>query len=180
MKEEKTNWLVVIVFVLVFSAIFSYVFHKAMQPRKITTKDTKSIEHNTESWESEGIPAIIDMKIITIIESSNNPNAVSPVGARGLCQIMQGTWKECNEKLGYNWGWDEAFDKEKNLIIGTYYINKRIPQMLKYYKIEDNYKNRLMAYNWGIGNVKFYYENKKDIPIETQNYIKKYNKIYYN
>jgi hypothetical protein len=47
-------------------------------------------------------------------------------------------------------------------------MNKRIPQMLKALKIEDTTRNRLIAYNWGVGNI------GKKLPKETEDYLKKY------
>ncbi len=122
----------------------------------------------------------IDMKRIATIESSNNPKAINKkTGARGLCQLMKPTWEEITRKMGVNYSWDDALDSAKNLEVATYYFNVEIPRLLKYYKIEDNVINRLVAYNWGIGNLKKIYEknNKKiyqKLPQETKNYIIKY------
>jgi len=120
---------------------------------------------------------VIDINKIIKIESSGNPKALNKrSGARGLCQIMRLTWFECCSRLNYDWSFDEAYDPVKNVIIGEYYINKRIPQMLKYYNIPDNIDNRLISYNWGIGNLDKARRSygKINLPKETQNYIKKY------
>ena len=124
----------------------------------------------------------IDMKAIVSIESSGNPRAVNKKsGARGLTQIMKGTWEECVKRMGHSdWTWDDAFDPKKNLAVGTYYANTRIPEMLKTYKIPDNIETRIAAYNWGIGKLnKTYkkYDSKwiEHIPTETKDYIWKYN-----
>jgi soluble lytic murein transglycosylase-like protein len=120
----------------------------------------------------------IDIKKIIQIESSGNPNAHNKrTNARGLCQIRRLTWYECCSRLKHDWSFEEAFDPVKNVIIGEYYMNKRIPQMLKAFNIPDNTDNRLIAYNWGIGNLdkarKSY--GKIKLPRETQRYIEKYN-----
>lgn len=115
----------------------------------------------------------VDMKKIASIESSNDPKAEnSRTGARGLTQIMQPTWEEMVEKMGVDWSWDEAFDADKNLRVGMYYMNIEIPRLLRHYNIEDTVENRLVAYNWGVGNL-----SKVGIegaPQETVDYIKKY------
>jgi hypothetical protein len=123
------------------------------------------------------IPAVMDMDIIIDIESSCNPDTKdSPSGARGLCQIMPSTWKECTKRMGVDWSWEvDAHDAEKSLKVGTYYINTRIPQMIKYYKLPDTFKSRIIAYSWGIGNLRKYDAGKvTELPKETSDYINKY------
>lgn len=115
----------------------------------------------------------INIDSIISIESSNNPNTPdSPKGARGLMQIMRPTWEEITKKLGVDWPWEEANDSKKNRVVGEYYMNVEIPRLLKHYKIEDTLENRLAAYNWGVGNLR--YNDWRDAPPETINYIKKY------
>lgn len=115
----------------------------------------------------------IDLKKIAKIESSNNPEAEnSRTGARGLHQIMEPTWNEMVLKMGVDWEWDEAFDAEKNTKVAEYYMNTEIPRLLKHFGIEDTVENRLAAYNWGIGNLR--YNEYYDAPQETIDYIKKY------
>jgi len=123
--------------------------------------------------EPEAEKVSVDMKKIVSIESSNNPKAENErSGARGLTQIMKSTWEEIVQKMGEDWSWDEAFDREKNLAVGTYYMNVEIPRLLKHYGIADTIENRLAAYDWGVGNLQ---KNEwNDAPQETVNYIKKY------
>jgi len=115
----------------------------------------------------------IDMNKIGQIESSNNPKAENKrSGARGLCQIVKSTWLETTKKMGVMWSWDSAFNEEANKKVADYYMNKEIPRLLRYYKIDDTIENRLAAYNWGAGNL-----SRKGIekaPQETVNYIEKY------
>ncbi len=122
----------------------------------------------------------ISMDKIYSIESSNNPNAVNPSGAKGYGQLMKKTWEDCVKEMGKNWNYDtDWMNKEKNKSVSEYYMNTKIPKMLKHYGIPDEIDTRLAAYNWGIGNLnncyKEYKENwKKFIPQETKNYIIKY------
>lgn len=114
----------------------------------------------------------IDMNKIYQIESSNNPKAFNKGSkARGLGQITPIVLKEWNNfhpKETHTS--DDLYDSSTNKKIAHWYMNKRIPQMMKRLKIEDTTENRLIAYNAGIGRV------GKILPTETANYIKKYNK----
>lgn len=116
----------------------------------------------------------IDMERIAQIESGGDPKAENRrTGARGLCQIMKPTWEECTKLMGKDWSWEEAFDSEKNRTVADFYMNVRIPQMLKFYKIENTIENRLAAYNWGVGNLAR--KGLENAPQETIDYIEKYN-----
>lgn len=123
------------------------------------------------------IPCIIQ------IESSGNPNAVSQDGCIGLMQVSLSAYDEFYQKacreLGRKMAYDprELFDPEFNQVVGTWYVNVRIPEMLQAYKIPDTINNRLIAYNWGIGNLRKYLQGKKTMPKETRNYIAKYHKL---
>jgi len=112
----------------------------------------------------------VDMNKIYFIESSNNPNAYNKKSkARGLGQITPIVLKEWNNfhpsKTVVE---DDLFNPEVNKQIANWYMNERIPAMLKYFKKEDTVMNRLIAYNAGIARV------GKVLPSETSNYIKKY------
>lgn len=113
------------------------------------------------------------MDIIIQIESGGNPNAYNKEsGAIGLCQITPIVLKEWNESGQLRFLERGLYKPEVNRPIGDWYMNTRIPQMLKAYKIPDTIDNRLWAYNAGIGNVK-----KGRLPKETRNYIRKYHKL---
>jgi len=120
------------------------------------------------------------MEKISAIESSHNPNAISPAGARGQYQIMEGTWNECVDMMGKDWNYHQCWnDPVKNRAVGEYYFFKRIPQMLKAYNIPDTTETRLACYNGGIGRVVKAYRKdpanwKQHLPNETQNYIVKF------
>jgi soluble lytic murein transglycosylase-like protein len=61
------------------------------------------------------------------VESRFNPEAVSPVGARGLMQLMPGTANYLAELIGWE-GRPDAFDPEFNIAAGTFYVAKLIDQ----------------------------------------------------
>lgn len=127
-------------------------------------------------------PAKIDIAKIIQIESSGKTNAVSPVGAAGLMQVMPKTWEDIAKKIGKYQGFDQwKFNEEANVAIGSYYMNTEIPKMLKSFGLPDIVDTRLAAYNWGIGNLnkayKQYGDNwKNHLPEETKNYLKRYYK----
>lgn len=112
-------------------------------------------------------------------ESNFDYQAVSPVGAIGLMQIMPGT----SEWLGTNP--DTLVKPEVNISLGCYYDR----WLINRFEDIDLYYTRinlmLSSYNWGIGNVKRTY--KKDIinlflrlPDETFNYIFRIHKQHIN
>lgn len=114
----------------------------------------------------------IDLKIIAQIESSGNPLAHNVrSGARGLHQITKICLEEWNNyHPRQRRVVSDLFDAKINTKIASWYINERIPQMLRHYKKADTTENRLIAYNAGIS----YVVSGKKLPTETVNYIKKY------
>ena len=111
-------------------------------------------------------------------ESSFNPYAQSLAGARGLMQITRPTWDWiCRDFLKVSWSFDEdAFDTEKNIIVGTRFL-AWIKDYLNKHENEWNasYDDLLLAcYNAGPGTVK---KCGFRIPPfkETQNYVSKIN-----
>ncbi|SHF42222.1 soluble lytic murein transglycosylase [Modicisalibacter ilicicola DSM 19980] len=81
-------------------------------------------------------------------ESAFNNEAVSPVGARGLMQLMPGTAAQVSRQLGIGRpSLDELFDPETNIRLGSTYIR----DMLKRYN--GNRLAATAAYNAGPGRV---------------------------
>jgi hypothetical protein len=88
-------------------------------------------------------------------ESNGDPNAVSPVGAKGLMQFMPATAKEYGiDPLVPEQAIDGAGRYMKTLLSST-----------------GNVRDAVGAYNWGIGNVKR--KGMNNAPEETRNYIDK-------
>ena len=146
---------------------------------------TASALGSPEAQAKEPVSAVsqrqdINIDTIATIESNNNPKAVNRrTGARGLCQLMKPTWDEMAKELNVANDWDLAFNGAKNKTVAEYYINVKIPKMLKHFKIPDSVQARLAAYNWGIGNVNASYKKNGNswidhLPKETSDYIKKY------
>jgi soluble lytic murein transglycosylase-like protein len=111
----------------------------------------------------------LDLETIQHIESGGNPRAVSKAGARGLYQIMPVVLQEYNKMTGSSFTTDDLFNPDVNEQIAVWYLAKRIPKMLKHYKLPVTVENILWAYNAGIGNVV-----KGRLPAETKRYLQKY------
>ena len=89
------------------------------------------------------IDPMLIFSVITV-ESSLNKNAVSPMGARGLMQLLPATAKSISEEMGvaYN-GHKTLNDVRTNINLGTYYLSKLSE------KYNNNMKLYLAAYNYG-------------------------------
>ncbi len=109
-------------------------------------------------------------------ESSFQPEAKSPMGARGLMQIMPETGKWIAEKLKVEFDEEKLDDPRYNIEFGTYYLSYLL----------DHFSEKevaLAAYNGGIGNVTKWLKDESmskdgktldDIPFdETRYYVKK-------
>ncbi len=98
-------------------------------------------------------------------ESAFNKDAHSPVGARGLMQIMPQTGRQIAKDLNERWsGKNSLYNPVKNLKYGSYYYQKLLNQF------DGNYALALAAYNAGPSRVKKWLPDESipaDIWIET-------------
>ena len=119
---------------------------------------------------------LIILSIIAQIESNNNPTAYNPkTQAVGLYQITPICLKEYNSYHKTKYTKKDLFNPKINKKIAFWYLNKRIPQMLKYYGYKITVENILICYNWGIGNfIKWKQGRIKKLPKETRDYLRKY------
>lgn len=83
-------------------------------------------------------------------ESAGNPQAVSNCGAKGLMQIMPGTYIEAGGAPG------KIFDPEQNILAGCEYLRRLFNSLdgLGIPTEEERYKCALAAYNGGRGYIK--------------------------
>lgn len=79
-------------------------------------------------------------------ESTFDPKATSPKGAQGLMQLMPATGRQLWDQFGFDGEYD-PFDKEKNLLIGTTYLNQQLRDF------GGDTRLALAAYNAGPGRV---------------------------
>ncbi len=109
-----------------------------------------------EASAREGIDATL-VKAVAQAESSLNPNAVSPAGAKGLMQLMDATARSL--------GVADPFDPVQNVAGGAKYLK----QLLSRYG--GDVRRALAAYNAGPGTVDRY----GGIPpyAETQTYVQR-------
>ncbi len=101
----------------------------------------------------------LDPKLIAAVvqaESGFNAQAVSPVGAQGLMQLMPATAAE----LGVR----DAFNPEQNIQAGSRYLKRLLD------RYDGDTGLALAAYNWGMGNLERHPER---MPQETINYVAK-------
>ncbi len=109
-----------------------------------------------DAAEKYGIPENL-IKSVIRTESAGKHDAISPVGAKGLMQLMDGTAGDM--------GVSDSLDPEQNIMGGTKYLKFLMD------RFDNDTETALAAYNAGPGNVDKY----GGVPPfnETQNYIKK-------
>lgn len=99
-------------------------------------------------------------------ESNYDVHALGGAGEIGLFQLLpQGAIAEYNQRVrrqAESWYWDV----QNNIHVGAWFVGKRIPELLKYYKKSITINNVLWAYNAGIGNL-----NNGNLPLSTEDYI---------
>lgn len=115
---------------------------------------------------------LIDLRAIMKIESHGDVKAFNRhSGARGLYQVTPIVVKEWNafhpEERFTN---EDMFNAQRNYKVAEWYLNTRIPQMLRHFGKPVNVENVLISYNAGIS----YVVKGKELPEETSNYLQKY------
>lgn len=115
-------------------------------------------------------------------ESNWDINAVSPVGAQGLTQLMPGTAVEV--------GVTDPFDPEQSLLGGAQYLNlvkawvlSAAPELAA--TPNELWPAILASYNWGIGNWRNAYRQHGDswlcyVPEETELYVARVSPAFHN
>lgn len=137
--------------------------------KHLILSSTPSIKFYADLLVEEGLP--IDLVVLPLMESGNNPNAKSPKNALGLWQFMPST--------GRDWGLSSShgIDDRRNAIKAT----RAAIRYLNYLHKEFNDWNLVLAaYNWGMGNVRKALKqgllknnriNLNLLPRETANYL---------
>ena len=119
------------------------------------------------------------LKAQCITESNLNPNAISPVGAKGLAQFMPPTFAEWWDKT---WGLKgipkgDPSNPEISISLQAAYMRALMDAF------KDDYRAALAAYNWGWGRVKTHMKTYgaltlDKLPQETSDYILRYDRNY--
>ena len=115
----------------------------------------------------------VNLRTIAYIESGNNAKAYNEqTKATGLYQITPICLADYNyfAKAG-QYTLSDMFDVYRAKLVATWYIEKRIPFLLKKYNHEVTVRNVLIGFNCGVKCV------GKPLPKETSDYIKKYDMI---
>ena len=100
-------------------------------------------------------------------ESAFSPNAQSGVGAKGLGQFMDPTWREWGK--GHN-----VFNPEANIDAQARYMRWLLNRV-------TTWECAFAAYNWGIGNVLRVWQDpnwKQRLPQETKDYLERIERYY--
>lgn len=115
----------------------------------------------------------VNLDHIARIESNFNARAYNRhSGARGMYQVTLVCLDDYNQFHKAKISKNELFLAARCREVADWYLNMRIPQLLRKYGKEVNISNQLWAYNAGIGRVV-----KGIKPVETKRYIKKYYKL---
>ena len=114
--------------------------------------------HISEASRRFGVPTAL-IRAIMRNESAGDVRAVSSAGARGLMQIMPGTWDEL--RLRWSLGRD-PFDPRDNILAGTAYLRE----------LHDRFGSPgfLAAYNAGPARYEAYLAGRP-LPAETRAYV---------
>lgn len=142
-----------------------------LQP-EIAENPVKMPENSDFSSQIVDITALVDR--IIQVESSGNPKATSPVGARGLMQIMPRSWQEWSVKaLGREVPFDQAYDPDLNVQVGTAYLQWIQNTLRSWMGKEPGVEHVLSAYNGGIGRLRQVGFDVSRMPSESRDYVQK-------
>lgn len=83
-------------------------------------------------------------------ESRFNPNAISPVGAKGICQFMPGTWRDIQKQLNLK---TLPFNVRDNILAAAYYDSKLFKRWTAKRPYSDKLNLMYASYNAGAGNI---------------------------
>ena len=93
----------------------------------------------------------LQFKAQGMAESNLKNNAVSPVGAMGIMQIMPRTFEEQCSKLKITNG--DPFDPQLSIKVGIFYNSYLFKQQKAFRPFEDRMCFTFASYNAGLGNI---------------------------
>ena len=117
---------------------------EAMQSN-LTPDEEVHLTHQVLRYSGEsGLDPLLVLSVIRV-ESDFSPEAVSPMGAMGIMQVMPATARFITEQRGWNWpGESRLFDPSFNIRLATSYLSELLH---KFGSVEE----ALIAYNCGEG-----------------------------
>ncbi|HVI32813.1 lytic transglycosylase domain-containing protein [Phenylobacterium sp.] len=106
------------------------------------------------------------IEAVIAAESGGDPRAVSPAGARGLMQLMPGTWRMLRARLGLG---DDPYDVRDNVVAGAAYLRE----------LHDRFgaPGFLAAYNAGPARYAAHVEGRRSLPAETRDYVARVQRV---
>ena len=153
------------------SEVESYIFDYPKGAEELLGRVTIYFPLFEEKLAEKQLP--VELKYLSVIESSLKADAYSRVGAAGLWQFMSGTAREYG--LTVSKSFDQRYEVEKATEAAFEYLSVLYDQF-------DDWTLALAAYNCGPGNVrkamrrsgkKDYWGIRNYLPKETRNYIPK-------
>ena len=123
----------------------------SVEARSFTTRYDKAIKSAVLNWWPGILNAEFWWKSQLYQESWLNPDAVSPVGARGLAQFMPRTWQMvCKERA---WGAVSPHTAQYAIEGGAYYMAKLARAWKSKRPVQDRWDLARASYNAGLGNL---------------------------
>lgn len=117
-----------------------------MQSNLSPDEEVHLAHHVYHYSEKHGLDPLLVLSLIRV-ESDFTPEAVSPVGALGLMQVMPSTARFIADSRGWDWpGVARLFEPAYNIRLATSYLSDLISKF-------DRVEEALIAYNWGEGAV---------------------------
>jgi soluble lytic murein transglycosylase len=125
---------------------------------------------------SAGVPPNLVAGIIRQ-ESAFDPRATSPVGARGLMQLMPATAREVSGKVGVPYRPDELYDPDLSVRLGSTYFRELLD------RFDGNVELALAGYNGGPNRIQRLWKESGEAELddfletldldESRNYVKR-------
>jgi len=120
------------------------------QAAAFTTAYDRAIKGAAERWWPD-YPFWRAWKAQLIAESALNPNAVSPVGAVGLAQMLPGTWGDVSRAM--QWGIIDRRLAEPAIEGGAWYVAKLKREWRSKRTADDRHRLGVASYNAGLGSL---------------------------
>jgi hypothetical protein len=141
-------------------------------PNRFSSSFLKRYNHYDENMEKQrealdigGTRANL-IKSIMLKETGMSPRRNSK-GYEGFPQINKYNLDTLNRKYGKDFSMEDTYDFDKSVeIINTYLEDVKRSEHV------NSDEEVLIAYNWGLGNLKKYKKGEKELPKETEDYLK--------